>query len=434
MSGFPAHIQTLLSALRFQDAGREAVRTLTGQEWVDLFTRWDVQQLLIPLRRDCSGGADLPEWVRSRIDRNLIANAERLARIQAAYSHFSRALGETGAGHLVIKGFTLWPGFVDHPRYRLQSDIDIYCPPDSILRARDTLRELGYQPSNGWVSPWADHLPVMAPKSTWRWRGDYFDPEMPAQFELHFRLWNERALRIRPIGLEQFWERRVERSLDGARFPGLNAADNFGYAALNLARNLVLDQASPHQIYELARFLHLQREDRALWKEWRETHSGSLRRIEAASCRMAVRHFDCRVPDEVRDEMERLPKATKTWFDLCAEPSNLWPERPHKDWFWLHFSLLDSPGDRISILRTRLFPTRLSPICPTDLQGMDDGSPARPSPGRRLGRYVRNFASRLHYYFGLLPATLWRGARLWLAAHGRAASPRRMSPRPFSSI
>ena len=139
MPEVPPHISAILSALRFSHPSREALRTLTDSEWNDLLSRWGILRLMVPLRQVC--GDDLPEWVSSRIDRNLADNALRFERIKVVYEEFARALRETGAEHLVIKGFAQEPGFVEHPRQRLQSDIDIYCPPESLNAARALIDE-----------------------------------------------------------------------------------------------------------------------------------------------------------------------------------------------------------------------------------------------------------------------------------------------------
>ncbi len=414
MPDTPQHVRILLSALQFGGGSREGLRTLTRSEWEDLLSLWEIQRLMVPLRQTCSVADELPEWVRFRIDQNLANNAERLERIKAAYSDFSNALRGTGAKHVVIKGFTLWPGFVEHPRFRLQSDIDIYCPPESILCARDALAQLGYEPERGLDSPLADHSAPMAPKTSWRWRGNYYDPEMPVSFELHFRFWNEGILRLRAKGLEQFWLRRVERHLDNISFPALCAADNFGYAALNLTRNLLRDQPSPHQIYELARFLHLNADNHEFWKGWRETQDDSLRRLEAVSCLAALHCFACRLSEEVREETERLPRAAKLWFEQFKDFPVSWQFLPSKDWLWLHLSLVESNADRFSILRKRLFPMLAVTIDRVDLPDLvGDEQKGPSSPWRRRARYLAYIVSRLGYHSSLLPATLWRGACFW---------------------
>ena len=77
------------------------------------------------------------------------------------------------AEHLVLKGFAQRLGYVVHPCFRRQSDIDPF--PDSIVSAQDALSRLGYEPVE-WVGPGpTDHLPAMIRKTGWKWRGDFFD-------------------------------------------------------------------------------------------------------------------------------------------------------------------------------------------------------------------------------------------------------------------
>jgi Uncharacterised nucleotidyltransferase len=394
MPDIPSHVMAVLSALQFRGDRREGLRTLTESEWGDLLSLWDIHRLMIPTRQIC--GDDLPEWVRSRIDQTLADNAERLERIKADYSNFVCALRNTGAEHLVVKGFTLWPGFVEHPRFRLQSDVDVYCPPESIFRARDALSQLGYEPEGGLDSGLADHLPVMVPKTSWQWRGNYYDPEMPVSFELHFCFWNESIMRLRPEGLDRFWSRRIERRLDNIAFPALNAVDNFGYVALHLTRNLLRSGASPHQVYELARFLHTNADNEQFWKEWRETHDGSLRRLEAIACRAALHEFACRLPEEVEKEIDCLPLAVKVWFDRFATFPLSTQLRPNKDGLWLHLSLLECSSDQRSVLRERLFPTRVPPIERVDLADISsDGQAERRSPLRKRAMLCAYIMSRV---------------------------------------
>src|ERR1700676_1709884 len=142
----------LLSALRFQDPHTKALRRVPETEWKRVLSDWHVLRLTLPLRQVC--GDEMPSWVRERIDVFLSDNALRFERIKTAYSQAAKALQAVGSDHVVIKGFSLWPGYTNHPKYRPQSDIDLYCPPDTIFRARDALLALGYttQPRWGQIS------------------------------------------------------------------------------------------------------------------------------------------------------------------------------------------------------------------------------------------------------------------------------------------
>ena len=408
----PSHVNAVLSALQFEGGCTEELQTLTDAEWKDLFLRWDFHRCMIPLRQIC--GDTLPEWVRLQIDQRLADNAERLERIKADYFRFSNASRLKGASHVVVKGFSLWPGFVDHPRLRLQSDIDIYCPPESILLARDALVELGYEPETERYFRFADHLPTMVSQKEWKWRGKYYDPDIPVSFEIHYSFWNEKVLRIRPKGLDQFWLRRYERQLEGICFPSLSEVDTFGYAALNLTRNLLRDQPSAHQIYELARFLHTNANNQQFWDDWWVAHDESLRRLEAISCYAAKSCFSCRVSEPMKREFACLPAKAKAWYDQFSNISLSHELRPSKDWLWLHESLVESTRDRVWIIGDRLLPVWVPPLKITDRRDATIGERQEErSLLRRQAKYIKYVASRLFFHLRLIPLTLWRGAHFW---------------------
>ena len=299
MPDIPPPIAAVLSALRFCGSRRESLRALTDPEWESVLSRWEIRRLMIPLRQAC--GHDLPEWVRSRIDQNLADNAQRFDHIKTVYLTFANALRDTGAEHVVVKGFAQWPDFVENPRSRLQSDIDVYCPPESIDQARDALSKLGYEEAHGLDRELSDHLPTMVLKTEWKWRGNYYDPEMPVSFELHFCFWNESQGRFGPKGLDQFWSRRVERRLDDFTFPALTSVDNVGYSALNVLRD-ALQWLSVHtSCLRVGACSSTQtRTIEAFWRSWRELHDDSLRGdSEAISFRLAFHCFACRLAEEL---------------------------------------------------------------------------------------------------------------------------------------
>jgi MFS family permease len=406
MRDIPANVAALLSALRFQDSEREVLRKMTDSQWQDLFRRWEISRLLIPLRQRC--GDQLPEWVRTQIDQNLADNAKRFERIKEAYSNFLNALGHTGAEHVVIKGFAQWPDFIEHPRFRLQSDIDVYCPPQSISRALGALYKLGYEPGD---SGSVDHLPTMVSKTPWTWRGNSYDPDIPVSFELHFCFWSESSSRLRPKGLDQFWQRRVEQRLDGFAFPALAPVDNLAYSALNVLRNMLNGEMTPHLVYELARFLETNATNEQFWQTWQGLHDDSLRRLEAISFRLAFHTFACCLSEGVRKEMDRQPAAVQGWFRAFGDSLLATSSRPNKDVLWLHMSILESSHDRRAIV-----PILLKRLCPTQLPPAErslNRTTEKHREHRKWLRYGFYVAERAVYHARSLPATLWHGVRLW---------------------
>jgi len=351
----------------------------------------------------------LPGWVRSRIDGNLANNAIRWRKIKAAYREAASAYQEEQLEFLVLKGFTHCPDFVAQPCHRAQYDIDLLFPHENLKQAREITLHLGYEPLNGFDKFPIDHLPTMIRKTGWEWRGDYFDTETPVSLELHFRLWDPRTEGFNPAGIDEFWERRQSRELDGLRFVSLQSEDAVGYASLHMIRHLLRGGLRPSHVYELAWLLDRKTGDDAFWNVWFNLHDESLRRIEAICFGLAHSWFDCGLPAAATEAIERLPSEIRRWLEGYAESPLIGLFRPNKDDLWLHWHLLNSPASRVAMLRRRLLPGRLP--------GPVDAVHLRPDEitwrihVRRRWRYLVYILARSVHHLRAIPSTAWSAAR-----------------------
>jgi hypothetical protein len=400
MADVPPHVATALAALNFHSPNSGALRILTDSEWQDFLPLCDMMHLTIPLRRTC--GSDLPNWVRSRIDANICDNSKRFEHFKAAYLELADALKNQSVEYLVLKGFSQSPDFVGDPRLRVQSDIDLYCPPDSILQARDALWKIGYEPDQGLEHQPTDHLPIMTQKTDWQRRGNSFDPEIPLSVDLHFRFWNETTTRLHPKGIDQFWVRRIARRVDGINFPGLSRVDGLGYTALHVFHHLQMGWLTPYHVYELAHFLHAHADNGPFWKEWHDLHDDSLRRLQAVSFRLAAIWFGCCLSREVETEINRLPEAVQRWFLRYSDSPLSSLVHPNKDTLWLHLSMLESAKDKFLVFSDSLVPVRIPPAKALQRWSL-----------RIYAKFVKHAASRLAYHLSILPRTLQEGVQ-WL--------------------
>jgi MFS family permease len=413
MRRIPHHVQALLSALQFRDPNLEELRSLQESEWQELLQFCDLAHLTFPLWRNC--GDALPAWVRERIEQNATDNAKRFDRIKQIYADLAAALDDVHAEYLVIKGFAQYPGYVEDPRLRMQSDIDIYCPSESIFRARDKLLTLGYLPPEVPESAPADHLPAMRRKTDWQWRGNAFDPEMPLSVELHFCLWNEADAHFAPQGLDEFWSRRVTRHLDDFSFPALDPVDNLGFSALHALRDVLDGDWVLHRVYEMARFLHTNVENKTFWTQWRELHSDSLRSSEAICFSLAKSWFVCDLPEEVEAAVNSLSPAIQQWLVACNQSPLEGMFHPNKDGVWLHVALLESSSDKRKVIRDALAPMHMPNVGAPGQDTTRQGKKKKFWPSQRYAQYLFYLASRVVYHAKTLPPTLWRGARWGLA-------------------
>jgi len=413
----------LLDALRFQDTRVEGLRNVSDAEWNRILSDWHVVRLTLPLRR--LHGDEIPAWVRERIDIFLADNALRFERIKSAYSRVAEALGAAGIDHVVIKGFSLWPGYAEHPRYRPQSDIDLYCPRETVFRAHARLLDLGYTARPEWGRVSGEHLTPLLPPHSWQWRGNYFDPEIPIALELHCRWWDNATMRIHPQGLEEFWQRHVGRTVDDIRFPALDPADNLGYTAINLLRNLLGGSPAVEQVYSLARFLHTNADNQSFWRKWRTLHHDSLRRLEAISFLSATEWFACRLSDQAQQEVDHLPPAVHQFFRHFSKSALSTEFLRTKDGLWLHLELLKSKSEKATVLFQRVVPVRKSTIQPLAVDAVADAKGETYSRPDRLTRksvtFMKWFIVRSFHHLLLLSTTLRRGLAFHLAPkdHGR---------------
>src|ERR1700722_2486035 len=414
MRRIPHCVEALLSALQFRGANFERLKSLDESEWRELLAFSNLAHMTFPLWQNC--GSVMPDWVRARLARNVSDNANRFENIKVAYLELARALDEVQVEYLVIKGFAQSPGFVEDPRLRMQSDIDIYCPTDAILRARDKLLSLGYEPLRGLEQLPVDHLPAMSRNGGWKWRGNAFDPEMPPSVELHYTLWNETAARFAPKGLDQFWARRITCHLDDFSFPGLDPVDNLGFSALHMLRDLLSGDWVLHRVYEMARFLHAHSDDRVFWSRWQEQHADSLRSYEAVSFRLARDWLACTLPEEVDQELRNLSPGIQQWFLQFGRSPLEGMFRPNKDGVWLHIALLESSHEKRTVLGNALLPMRIPTVGAPGQDTTRQGRRKRFWPSQRYAKYAFYIGSRIVYHVRTLAPTLGRGARWWMAS------------------
>jgi hypothetical protein len=354
-------VRALLSAVQLSGPDTTSLQKLSEKEWTSLLAFSDSAHLTLQIAQLPVMG--FPRWVIERLKTNLADNALRFERVKATYREAAEALKQAGVEHIVIKGFTQAPDYVADPRLRAQSDIDIFCPPKHIDAAKCTLKAIGYRPSDVNISyASADHEATLVRLGDWQWRGNLFDPEMPLSIELHFCLWNERVSHIRVPETDLFWERRTTREVDGLSFSCLSSVDHLAHLTLHILRNLFLRQWIVHHVRELAVFLHSSANNETFWQTWSETHSPSLRSLEAIAFYYARAWFNCRLHPLAAHEIDRLPAARRSWLQCFAGSTLEVMFEMNKDSLWLQLSIPSSRREKWKILRRVLIPARIASI------------------------------------------------------------------------
>ncbi|HEY7387129.1 MAG TPA: nucleotidyltransferase family protein [Bryobacteraceae bacterium] len=355
----PAHAAAVLAALHFSEPRQEPLVRLGDREWRDALDFCDRSRLTLALR--AAAQDTMPTWVRERTGRNAAQNRVRLARIENTYRELANAIHSVGAEFLALKGITQCALFGGRTEERVQYDIDLFSPSEHLYRACDALLGCGYESVNALAGFPTDHLPIMVRKTGWEWRGDYFDVEIPLSIDLHFQFWNERVERLAAPGTEEFWGRRITRSIGSFDLPVLKPADALAYTGLHLLRHLLRGDLSPFPVYEMACLLNSLAGDAAFWSEWLGAHPPALRRLEAVTFHLSSRWFGCRLAEQAADEIRQLSAPVHAWFDQFATSPAAIPYDFNKDELWLHCALLDSRRQVWNVARRRLLPLNLPP-------------------------------------------------------------------------
>ena len=403
-----------LATLHLAEPELRAIRRLTDRDWRRALDYCDRSHLTLALRRAARDA--MPDWVRERTDRNAAQNQQRLRRTAETYRAVAQCLTAHGIEFLALKGIVHCAQFGTPAAERVQYDIDLFSPPESVHAAEAALRDLDYERIPRMESSPTDHLPALIRKTGWEWRGDFFDIDIPLSVELHFRFWNDAVERLPAPGTEEFWGRRSRLRVADVDLEVLRLPDALAYAGLHFLRHVLRGDTIAFHAYEIARFLDTKAEDNEFWDEWSALHSPPLRRLQAVAFRLAAEWFGCRVAPALEREMAALPGATQRWFaDFAAAPAAS-EFNSNKEELWLHLSLVDARRDRWSVARRRLLPGNL----PRD--GGAVHVPRSELTWRKRARYklrhVAYVARRARRHAASLAGTALSGARWWGRANG----------------
>lgn len=409
MSELPAYVRALLALL-----ARSELPKLDEAGWKSLLGFADRNQCTLFLR----GLPGLPAWFTGEIELRFDRNIRRRARVREEYQAVAGSLDRHGIPFVLLKSFTHEMGFGFDGACRVQYDLDLLCRPDQIAAARNVLvRDLRYDRHGGADLSELHERPLVKPNS-WRWRGDYFDPEMPIPVELHARLWSEADEGIPAPGLDEFWNRRERLSLgatgplsDGRghldhtiAIPSLSEPDRIALAAIHVLRHILHNDVRSSHVFELASFLRFRAAEDTLWRAWETQHPEPLRLLQCVAFAFARDWFAAPFPPAVERQWQSAAKPVHAWFRAYARSPLRNLIQPNKDAVWLQWALIAGFGDRLKLLHRRLFPVR--PPDPIEASNTSYGS---------------HVLRRFRYHAGAFAPALWSGVRLWWTALSRAS-------------
>ena len=128
----PPGPRAALSALHLDDPRPDALARLSDEDWREALAYTDRARLTLVLR-DVAYAA-MPQWVRDRVDSDAAKFAAKSERFDRLYRELHALLPE----FIALKGRThdALPG-------RVQYDVDLYLPGDTVYEAQKTLIAAG---------------------------------------------------------------------------------------------------------------------------------------------------------------------------------------------------------------------------------------------------------------------------------------------------
>jgi len=361
----PREFAALMEALQVPVPSTDALLELNDMEWRKLLEVCDRAHLTLSLAQVPSAG--FPRWVIERMQSNVADNARRWKRVQTLYTEAAEALRHARVPHVVIKGFTLAPDYVEDPRFRIQNDVDLYVPPYHIDNAAAALKAIGYIPVRDGNFTLADHVPTLV-RPGGEWKGNLYDPDLALGIELHFCLWNNAVARISFPETEAFWRRRVQRRIGDFQFWSLRDIDQLGYFGLHILRDIFRSECVVHHVLELARFLDHHVHDRTFWIQWHKLHKPRLRQAQAIAFLLAHRWFSARLAEEACDEIGQLPERLIRWVETLGGCPLEASYRRTREGRLLQFLLADSWDSKLYAIRHALLPSVFTMPSQTELR------------------------------------------------------------------
>jgi hypothetical protein len=247
------------------------------------------------------------------------------------------ALQQAHVPFICLKGFSLIPEYLADLWQRHQIDFDLLVAPRDALNAQGVLEKLGYKLTAVDGEERRLRIPVLhsLPHNAYLYR-----IQEGAAIELHSYFWETgtKALSLRwPIDVFEQAEMHTVGSVSFLRMARQHA---FLYQVLHVFRHFMGSWTRLLWLYEIAVYMHKNRDDAVLWQKVQAIVSVDAQLAEAVALVLLCAQdlFACPVPSALGK--------------ICSLPINspvyLWVERYAHQWL-----LADMPGNKLNLLLQR---------------------------------------------------------------------------------
>jgi Uncharacterised nucleotidyltransferase len=295
---------------------------------------------------------------RDSLSERQTRNFERSRDMVNEVQRIDTAFRSFGVVAALLKGFSLYPDFCDHPSLRHQADLDFLVGPASLQAAAETLRSCGYTAPNlneagetCFVTP-SQHIPSS--------RDDLYALQRRRQVDLHISIWE--PCPWLPVEVPQDCLKFAgPQNTVGVDYLSLSLEDKFLVQVLHVFWHSFRSWIRLSWLLEIAKFIDNHRESFSLWNRiiQRAGPSNLTKSIFAFVLGLQRRLFGTPVPS-----------ALTAWTATAMTPSlSVWLDHFAIDWaisdwpgslnnLFLTPEFIPDPELRVQYWRSRLLPRK----------------------------------------------------------------------------
>lgn len=343
-----------------RDPGGISLASLNQQAWEDTLSWLDVSGLTLVFwnrLKTCQGDVHVLPEIRAQLDRNLASHRLRVAAMRHEFDLINRCLDAAGIEYAALKGFTLIPEYCPDPVLRNGYDYDYLVRPDALPSVQEALLNVGFALKKKYEHRVVYSKPDLLAHMPAR-RDELYSADFDRPIELHTRLWDFDALRIRLNVPEDALSRRTPRYWESSVFYALADEDHLLFQVLHTFRHILSNWCQLGWLLELAHFLECRHTSSAFWDKFRDHIQNDPRLSEIAEVVFALSTglFGGSVPllaDVIDPERSASLDLWVTQYGIDSALDNF---SVNKFSLFLHREFVQDHATWRAVRRLRLFP------------------------------------------------------------------------------
>jgi hypothetical protein len=332
-----------LDAAVHADGGKRHPSEFSPREWERNLGVLDRSGLTLPFYARILEAGDcgrFPLHAIAAFEQRRRDNQKRMHRMLKTFGEAGRVLQQAGVRFVCVKGFSLFPEFLEEPWQRHQIDFDLLIQPGDGLRAQAALEGLGYKLTG--VAGDDERRMRIPVKQALTHKAYLYSPQEGGAIELHSRFWEAGAEEFPLTCPDNAIEQAEMYTLDSVSFLRLSQPHAFLYQVLHVFRHFLGSWARPLWLYEIANYIRRHADNAEHWRQVAALVSVDTRLGEAASLVLltAKELFACPIPTAL-ENVCTLPD---------DHPIRLWVHLYARRWI-----LADMPGNKLNLLLQRRY-------------------------------------------------------------------------------